>query len=94
MVRRLTTESRKLKESTPNLVKTTISAARKLFDKGETVYLLPNKVRLGNAWISPFAVNKNNTQGHSLENVLDSYSYYMCNKETGTGIAFYKEENI
>lgn len=51
MVRILTTESRKLKESTPNLVKTTISSARKLFDKGETVYLLPNKVRLGNAWI-------------------------------------------
>ena len=82
---------RKVITETPELVKTTIATARKLFDAGKTVYLLPNKVRLGNPWILPFAVNKNNSQGHSLENVLDSYSYYNCNKETGNGIAFYKE---
>lgn len=81
----------KVIKETPELVKTTITTARKLFDAGETVYILPNKVRLGNPWILPFAVNKNNSQGHSLENVLDSYSYYNCNKETGNGIAFYKE---
>lgn len=82
---------RKVITETPELVKTTIATARKLFDAGKTVYLLPNKVRLGNPWILPFAVNKSNSQGHSLENVLDSYSYYNCNKETGNGIAFYKE---
>lgn len=81
----------KVIKETPELVKTTIRTARKLFDAGKTVYILPNKVRLGNPWILPFAVNKNSSQGHSLENILDSYSYYNCNKETGNGIAFYKE---
>lgn len=82
---------RKVITETPELVKTTIATARKLFDAGKTVYLLPNKVRLGNPWILPFAVSKESAQGHSLENILDSYSYYNCNKETGNGIAFYKE---
>ena len=91
MVRRITTESRKLKESTPELVKTTVKTARKLFDNGDTVYLLPNKVRLGNAWILPFAVSQATADGHSFDNIINSYSYYNCNSEVGNGISYYKE---
>lgn len=80
-----------LMEDSSNLVKITINTARKLFDAGETVYLLPNKVRLGNAWIFPFAVNTNNSSGHSFDNIINSYSYYNCNKEVGNSVAFYKE---
>ena len=84
-------KEQKLMEDSTNLVKITNKTARKLFDAGETIFLLPNKVRLGNAWIFPFAVNSNNSGGHSFDNIIDSYSYYNCNKEVGNSVAFYKE---
>lgn len=91
MVRKITNESKSLRESKPELVKTTVNTARKLFDNGDTVYLLPNKVKLGNAWIMPFAVSQDTAEGHSFDNIINAYSYYNCNKEVGNGISYYKE---
>ena len=81
----------KINESSVNLVKTNKPSAVKLFNSGKTVYLLPNKVRLDNAWIKPFAISIDNAEGKSFDAILNSYSYYNCNSETGNGIAFYKE---
>ena len=38
--------------------KINITTARKLFNKGEKIYVLPNKVALGNPWISPSLIEK------------------------------------
>ena len=38
--------------------KINITTARKLFNKGEKIYVLPNKVALGNPWISPSSIEK------------------------------------
>ena len=85
----LITEKKKLNEEGLNLVKITKPTAQKLFNAGETVYLLPNKVRLGNEWILPFAIN--DSEGITFDKHINSYAYYNCNKETGTVVAFYKE---
>lgn len=87
----ITTESKsRLKEDT-TLVKINVTTATKLFNNGETIYLLPNKVRLDNPWIKPFPINISTSQGKSLETILASYSYYNCNNETGKTIAYYRE---
>ena len=91
MVRRINTfESRKrnIKESDGEFIKITAPTAKKMFANGETVYLLPNKVRLGNAWIPPFAIN--DADGITFDKHINAYKYYNCNKETGNGIAYYK----
>lgn len=84
-------KTRKLKEADTTFVKITVTTAAKMFNNSETVYFLPNRVRLDNAWIKPFAVNLDMAQGKSFENIQNSYSFYNCNKETGTGIAYYRE---
>ena len=81
----------RINESAVNLVKTNKPSATKLFNSGKTVYLLPNKVRLDNMWIRPFAISIDNADGKSFDAILNSYSFYNCNSETGNGIAFYKE---
>ena len=42
--------------------KINIATARKLFNKGEKIYVLPNKVALGNPWVSPSSIEKINDE--------------------------------
>ena len=89
MVRRIYVEGRKsIKEDEGSFVKITTPTAKKIFAEGETVYLLPNKVRLGNAWILPFGIN--DAEGRTFEQYINEYKYYNCNRETGNAVAFYK----
>lgn len=66
-----------------------VTSARKSFENGQTVYLLPNKVRLDNAWIKPFAID--DSQGRTFDKVVNDYKYYNCNSETGNNVAYYIE---
>ena len=76
--------------------------AWKLFEKGETIYLLPNKARLDSIWISPYAFNNESYDKNDIyENLLDffncmlnAYSYYNCNSKLGNRIAFYVKEEV
>lgn len=81
-------KSRKLVES-PELKKVNVTSAKKSFENGQTVYLLPNKVRLDNAWIKPFAID--DSQGRTFDKVVNDYKYYNCNSETGNNVAYYIE---
>lgn len=81
-------KNRRLKESA-ELKKVNVTTAKKVFNAGNTVYLLPNKVKLDNAWIKPFAIDSETSLGKSWENIINSYAYYNCNKDTGTNIAYY-----
>lgn len=89
MIKRLDEKKKTVKEDKLSLIKITKPTAQKMFTNGETVYLLPNKVRLGNQWILPFAIS--DSTGETFDKILNAYSYYNCNSETGNGIAFYKE---
>ena len=89
MVRKIYLEGRKsIKEEEGSFAKITSNTAKKMFANGETIYLLPSKVRLGNAWILPFAIS--DAEGRTFDQYVNEYKYYNCNKETGTAVAFYK----
>ena len=65
--------------------------AKNLYYAGITVYLLPNKMRLGNAWLQPYAISilRNNAD---FESILNEFRVYNCTNETGTDIHYYIQD--
>lgn len=67
----------------------TITQARKLYNNGHTLYIVPSKVypSYNNMWIQPYKANKNNDG--DFEKLVNSYEYYNCNSELGRVANFY-----
>lgn len=72
------------------LIKVDKRTAKKEYDKGNKVYLLPSKALPGSVWITPTSVNKQ--CGKSFDTIINEYSYYNCNKETGLRVTYYINE--
>ena len=76
-------------------VKVSKPIARKMYNSGLTVNLLPCKVSTCSVWIRPFAINK--AESENLENQFDrtvnAFQYYNCNAETGYYSSFYVDED-
>ena len=70
-----------------SLVKVDKRTASKEYNKGNTIHLLPSKAVPGSIWITPTSVN--NQCGKSFEALINEYSYYNCNKETGLRVTYY-----
>lgn len=69
--------------------------ARKEYNNGNSVYILPCKVRLDNAWFKPAMINRNNLDNESFEKIINAFEYYNCSyNELGKYASYYlKEEN-
>ena len=70
-----------------NLIKVDKRTARKEYDNGNTIYLLPSKAAPGSVWITPVAVS--NKSNRNFDTVINEYTYYNCNKETGLRVNYY-----
>lgn len=66
----------------------TKQAARKLFDTGSTIYVLPRNINPYNIWVAPYEINK--TSIPDLDKFINMYIYYNCNAETGNSVKYYK----
>lgn len=73
-----------------SIVKVDKRTASKEYSKGNTIYLLPSKAAPGSIWISPTSVN--NQCGRSFDALINEYSYYNCNKETGLRVNYYLDK--
>ena len=71
-----------------NLKKITKSQAQKLFNHGLNIYLNPSKMRTEHAFGSAFMVDKY-ADGDNFDKIVNSYSYYNCNEETGKRVSYY-----
>lgn len=65
--------------------------ARKQYNAGSTIYVLPCKVRFDNVWIHPFKMSRQLLQDDDFDTVINCYEYYNCMNETGRRSAFYVE---
>jgi hypothetical protein len=66
--------------------------ARKLYNSGADVVMIPCKCRPGGAWLTGATVNKNSTS-RSFDDLVNEFVYYNCNYyELGYYPAFYIEE--
>lgn len=72
--------------------------ARKLYNNGVTLHLLPSKVSVvalhtdGNYWVKPFSFSIF-TDNRGFDIIVNEYEYYNCgNRELGTYASYYVEE--
>lgn len=65
-----------------------MATARRLFNKGIEIYMLPSKVAVENIWILPANLHKGDS---SFDVQVNAYRYYNCSAETGNRIHFYIE---
>lgn len=65
-----------------------MAAARRLFNNGVEIYMLPSKVAVENIWILPANLHKGDS---SFDVQVSAYRYYNCSAETGNRIHFYIE---
>ncbi len=68
--------------------KVNVRGARSRFKKGETVYVLPNRMWVYSIWQAPAVIPADS----DFENFCAHYAYYNCNSETGKSLAYYVEE--
>ena len=72
-----------------NFLKIRKTMARKLFNEGKSIYLLPCKMRVNNMWQSPYEMVKNE-EYPDFDKMVNNYEYYNCQyNETGKYTAFY-----
>ena len=67
--------------------------AKKVYEAGETVYLLPCFCNIDGIWMSLCPINKANAVwwGDSFESDVLSFTYYNCCAELGKYPIFFKE---
>lgn len=62
--------------------------AEKLFDLGVSIHLFPSKLRPFSEWtLEGFVIDNDNDL--EFEKILNQFSYYNGNTETGKGICYY-----
>lgn len=66
--------------------------ARKAYEAGYEVFLLPCKIELGNPYISPIAFTYDEQGWDSFDLLVANYTWYNCNKEVGLYPHFYISE--
>lgn len=71
------------------LKKISKTTAKKAFERGETIYLLPSKVNLMNEWVKPFAIKLGEEQ--DFDKAYLNYWYYNTNSELGKTVYCYIE---
>lgn len=74
---------------TKHYKKITKTTARKLYNAGKTIAMLPCKMHPENLWQPPYHVSSVNND--NFETVCNCFRYYNCNyTETGKYISFYE----
>lgn len=75
------------------MTKITYQTARKLYNNGTTIYLMPSKAVPGSAWITPVPVTRDPDEDDILpidfDTKVNAYRYYNCNRETGMTVHYY-----
>lgn len=74
------------------MMKITKGMARKLYNQGEEVMIVPNRIKTNSplaAWIT-----KPEDNSVSFEQMCNAIHYYNCSPETGMVLAFYAKDEI
>ena len=65
--------------------------AKKMFDKGKAIYLLPCRIQLGSSWFQPVKIIKD-LNCEDFNGAVNGFEYYNCTNETGKYAHFYIED--
>ena len=69
--------------------------AKREYEAGKEIYLMPSKCALVNPWVSPCPIRKESEQwlGDTFDNRIRDYQCYNCNYEVGYYPHYYVEVN-
>ena len=70
------------------MIKITKGMARKLYNEGKEIMIIPNRVRVD----SPLASWLTKTNDVDFEKVCNAIFYYNCSPETGMNLVYYAKE--
>ena len=73
------------------LKRVTLTEARKRFESGCYVWMLPCNVRFNNMWIQPACISSDMEiyENKSFSDIVNSFEYYNCNNELGKYAKYY-----
>lgn len=75
------------------MIKINKPEARKRFRQGEQIFVLPCKVRLGNPWVQPSMIYKDEQSPEAtFDRIIRYFEFYNCNAELGYYASYYIEE--
>lgn len=64
--------------------------ARQMYNDGKRIWLIPDMMRLDNAWQSPCPISKKDNGGDREFDVrVNEFVYYNCDKERGRGVKYF-----
>lgn len=69
------------------------NTARKIYNDGGVVIILPCKCHPGAAWLMGFEIQIDSSNGRDFDSVIYEFEYYNCNPEHGKYTAFYLMED-
>lgn len=72
------------------MVKITKALARKMYNEGSEVMIIPNRVRPG-SMLASWTRKPDNEDG-DFEKLCNAIHYYNCSPETGMGLVYYAKE--
>lgn len=75
-------------------VRVSKTKARKVYGDGNTVYLIPDMMRLDNVWQSPCPISKKDNGGdREFDARVNEFQYYNCDKERGRGVKYFVSQS-
>ena len=75
-------------------VRVTKIKARKVYDAGNAVYLIPDMMRLDNAWQSTCPIStKDNGGDREFDARVNEFVYYNCDRVRGHGVKYFVKES-
>ena len=75
-------------------VRVTKIKARKIYNDGNTVYLIPDMMRLDNAWQSPCSISKKDNGGdREFDARVNEFVYYNCDRVRGHGVKYFVKQS-
>ena len=73
------------------MVKITKALARKMYNNGEEVMIIPNKVR-PNGMLASWTTKPADDADADFDKLCNAIFYYNCSPETGMKLAYYAKE--
>lgn len=73
------------------MVKVTKALAKKLYDEGEAVLIIPNRIR-PTSQLAHWTTKPANDPNADFEKLCNAIFYYNCSPETGMKLAYYVKE--
>lgn len=73
------------------MVKITKALARKMYNNGEEVMIIPNKIR-PNGMLASWTTKPVDDPDADFDKLCNAIFYYNCSPETGMNLAYYAKE--